>query len=87
MQSENITAVLEDGRSILIWREKVAVKYNKLPGIRYLHDFIILRSPETGSATMLVRNHCYGGPASKSTIKLNSDVSSDSSAIPCEDEN
>lgn len=72
---------------ILNWREKVAVKYSKLPGIYDLHYFIIVRSPDTGSATMLVHDHCYGGSACKSTMKLNSDVSSESSAIPCEDEN
>ena len=63
------------------------MKYSKLPGIHDLHDFIIVRSPDTGSATMLVCNNYYGGPASKSTMKLNPDVSSESSAIPCEDEN
>ena len=63
------------------------MKYSKLPEIRDLHDFIIVRSPDTGSATMLLRHHCYGGPASNSTMKLNPDVSSESSAIPCEDEN
>ena len=68
-------------------KEKVTVKYSKLPGIHDLHDFIIVRSPDTGSATMLVCNNYYGGPASKSTMKLNPDVSSESSAIPCEDEN
>ena len=86
-QSENVTVVLEDGRLIQNWREKVIVKYSKLPGICDLHDFIIVRSPDTGSATMLVHNNCYGGTASKSTMKLNPDVSSENSAIPCEDEN
>ena len=32
-QSENITAVLEEGRSIKNWRDSVALKYSKLPGI------------------------------------------------------
>ena len=86
-QSDNITAVLEDGRLIQNWRESVTVKYSKLPGIRDLYDFIIVRSPETGSATMLVREHCFGGVAQKSTMKLNSGISSESSVIPCEDEN
>ena len=86
-QSENITAVLENGRLIQNWREKVTVKYSKLPGIRDLHDFVIVRSPETGSATMLVRDYCYGGAAQKSTMKINSGVSPESSAIPDENQN
>ena len=53
-QSENVTAVLEEGRSIQNWRDPVALKYYKLPGIRNLRDFVIVRSPETGAATMLV---------------------------------
>ena len=64
-QSENITAVLENGRLIQNWREKVTIKYSKLPGIRDLHDFVMVRSPETGSATMLVRDYCYGGAGTR----------------------
>jgi len=86
-QSDNITALLENGNLILNWREKVATKYTKLPGIRERHDFIIVRSPDTGCATMLVRDHCYGGAAQKSTMKLNSDVSSETNVIPGENEN
>ena len=63
------------------------MKYSKLPGIHDLHDFIIVRSPDTGSATMLVCNNYYGRPASKSTMKLNPDMFLEISAIPCEDEN
>ena len=86
-QSENITAVLENGRLIQNWREKVTIKYSKLPGIRDLHDFVMVRSPETGSATMLVRDYCYGGAVQKSTMKINPGVSLESSVIPDEDQN
>jgi len=86
-QSDNVTAVLEEGRSIQNWRDPVALKYSKLPGIRNLHDFIIVRSPETGAATMLVRDFCHGGVSQKSTMTLNPGVSPETPAVPCETEN
>ena len=36
-------------------------KYKKLPGIRGLHDFIVVRDPASGCSLMNVRQHCYEG--------------------------
>ena len=37
------TAVVDDGRLVCNWRDKLT-KYTKLPGIRSLHDFLFVKN-------------------------------------------
>ena len=45
-------------------------KYTKLPGIRSLHDFVVVRHPVTDKAVMTVRDFSYGGPPKPPPIKV-----------------
>ena len=54
--------IVDDGSLVFPWREELAKKYSKLPGIRELHDFICVKHVQTGDALMKVCEHCYGGP-------------------------
>jgi len=83
-QPDQITAKQVKGDVIYNWRDKISAKYSKLPGIRELHDFIIVRSPDTEIATMLVREGCYGGASKKSPLKLNSDFTANTNVFPLE---
>lgn len=74
-QSDKICRVIVGGDSISNWRDKVSQKYSKLPGIRELHNFLIVRNPTTNNAMMLLREFCHGGPAKPTTLSLNSGVS------------
>ena len=83
-QPNHITAKLVKGDLIYNWREKISAKHSKLPGIRELHDFVIVTSPNTGNATMLVREGCYGGRSKKSPLTLNSGYTADINVFPLE---
>ena len=48
----------------------LSVKYTKLPGIRDLQDFIIVRNPSTNHSMMSVRRLCYSGAPQLSTIQV-----------------
>ena len=61
-QSDKISGVIVGGDSISNWHDKVSQKYSKLPGIRELHDFLIVSNPTTNNAVVLVREFCHGGP-------------------------
>ena len=76
-ESENISGVVVTGRSIRNWRDKVSEKYTKLPGIRDLHNFLVVKNPTTLNAMMLVRDFCHVGTAKPGTMKLNPEVSAD----------
>lgn len=76
-QSDTITGILINGSSVSNWREKIAQKYSKLPGIRELHDFLIVCNPSTQNAMMLTREYCHGGAAKPATMKLNNNFTSD----------
>ena len=85
-QSDTITAILINGTFISNWREKLVQKYSKLPGIRELHDFLIVRNPSTKYAMMLTRDYCHGGAAKPTTMKLNSNFTSDLNGFCATDE-
>lgn len=54
-------------------------KYTKLPGIRSLHDFVVVRRPTTGHAAVRVREFCYEGALGDAPIGVATghDVSED----------
>ena len=60
---------IEDGVSILQWREALRIKYSDLPGTRKYHDFLIARSHDQ-SVVMKVRESCYRGSFSRSPLKI-----------------
>ena len=60
-QSPDITTVIDNGNLVYPWRDRLSVKYTKLPGIRDLHDFILVRNPITNHSMMSVRKLCYSG--------------------------
>ena len=63
-----------------------STKYIKLPGIRDLHEFVVVTSPNTGNATMLVRKGCYGGTSEKSPLKLNLNYTAEFNVFPSEND-
>ena len=62
------------------------VKYTKLPGIRSLHNFLVIRHPVSNNAIMKVRKQCYKDAYTETTMKTVSGHLSTERAIPsCED--
>ena len=60
---------VENGVSILQWREVLRAKYSELPGTRKYHDFLIARSYDQ-SVVMKVRVSCCRGSFSQSPLKV-----------------
>ena len=81
-QYDKISGIIVDGDSILNWHNKVSQKYSKLPGIRELHDFLIVRNPTTNNAMMLVHEFCHEGAAKPTTLSLSCGVSSEFYCCP-----
>ena len=46
---QHADVVVDQGEIVHNWRESL-IEYTKLPGIRSLHDFVVVRSPTTGDA-------------------------------------
>ena len=61
---------IDNGEIVKQWREKLARKFTKLPSIRALHDFVIMKHILTDAVIMLVRELCYTGSFSNTTMKL-----------------
>ncbi len=51
---------IADGTMVLDWRSALT-KYAKLPGIRSLHYFVVVKNPITNEAKLRVRDDCYEG--------------------------
>lgn len=81
-QSNNISGCIVAGDSISNWRDKVSQKYSKLPGIRELHDFVIVRKPSTKNAMMLVRRFCHEGAPQPTSMSLNHGMSPEFNCFP-----
>ena len=60
---------IEDGASVLQWREALRVKYSNLSGTRKYHDFLVARSYDQ-SVLMKVRESCCSGSFSRSPLKV-----------------
>ena len=50
--------VIEEGTNIYLWRDLLGVKYSSLPGVRKLHDFLIVRL-HNETIMMKVREKIY----------------------------
>ena len=81
-RSDNICGVIVTGDSILNWRDSVSQKYSKLPGIRELHDFLIVRNPTTKNAMMFVREFCHEGAPKPTSLKVNNASSPEVNCFP-----
>lgn len=54
---------------MLTWREYLGKKYSDLPGVRKLHDFIVVKT-NTGEVVMKVRERCYTGEWNRSPLRI-----------------
>lgn len=86
-QSDTISEVMVNGNMISNWRDAVSQKYSKLPGIRVLHDFLIVRNPTSRNAMMIVRDFCHEGAPKPTTMTLNSGTTSEFNCFPTPKEN
>ena len=73
--------IIDDGRIVRTWREKVGGKYSNLPGIRDLYDFVAIAVP-LNKIVMKVREKCYSGALCDSPTKVKKDFVSTDSCIP-----
>jgi hypothetical protein len=63
------TASIATGSSIFDWRSAMAKKYSDLPGVRKMHDFLIVRSIND-RVVMKVRASCHSGNAIESPLRV-----------------
>ena len=63
-----------DGTIVRQWREKFGRKFTKLPGIRALHDFVIVKHILSGDVIMRVRQLCYTGSFESTKMRLAQEV-------------
>ena len=63
------TVVVNHGRIVRTWRERVGEKYTNLPGIRDLHDFVCVVTSPSG-VLMKVRQKCYTGTLKDTPTKV-----------------
>ena len=68
LRHEKVT--IDNGEIVKQWRERLARKFTKLPSIRALHDFVIMKHILTDAVIMRVRELCYTGSFSNTTMKL-----------------
>ena len=73
--------VVDQGEIVHKWRDSL-IKYTKLPGIRSLHDFVMVRSPTTGDAATRVRDYCYEGALREAPIGIAAGHSASEDAFP-----
>ena len=63
------TGCIEDGSHIFDWRSAMAKKYSDLPGVRKIHDFLIVRSIN-GQVVMKLRTSCHSGIPLESPLRI-----------------
>lgn len=64
------------------WRGKLGAKYSKLPGIRSLHDFVVIRNISTNDLIVPVRELCYTGTFNSNKVKVLAGACLEGDAIP-----
>ena len=67
--SPSALTVVEDGDNVLTWRDTLGGKYSDLPGVRKLHDFLIVKGYD-GHVVMKVREKCFTGDWRESPLRL-----------------
>ena len=83
--SQHADVVVEDGTVVCDWRTTL-LKYTKLPGIRSLHDFIIMKNSATGKVVCKVRKLCNCGPFTNASIGIQKGRTVEEIAIPNEED-
>ena len=63
----NVT--IDDGEIVHHWRANLS-KYSEMPGIRSLHDIVIVRSVATAKVVCKTQSLCYEGSFSNATIPV-----------------
>ena len=66
---KSATTYIEQGERVHTWRNSVGKKYSDLPGVRKLHDFLVVKTHD-GRVVMKVREHCYGGDWKESPLHV-----------------
>lgn len=67
--SPSASTSVEDGINVLTWRDTLGSKYSDLPGVRKLHDFLIVKGYD-GQVVMKVREKCFTGEWKRSPLRL-----------------
>ena len=62
------TAYLEDGANVTTWRKALEKKYSDLPGVRKIHNFLIVRTGD--DVVMKVRSSCHTGTLDNSSLRI-----------------
>ena len=57
---QSVTTFITDGEQVLTWRDSLGDKYSDLPGVRKLHDFLVVKA-HNGDVVMKVRENCFTG--------------------------
>ena len=63
---------IEKGDMVHTWRDSITQKYSDLPGVRKYHDFLIVKSHDSG-VVMKVRENCFSGSWSESPLHADAD--------------
>ena len=58
--SQCATTYIDNGESVHTWRDHLVQKYSDLPGVRKLHDFLVVKTHDS-QVRMKVREWCYRG--------------------------
>lgn len=81
VMEQHATVVFDNGRIVRAWRETVTNKYSNLPGIRELHNFLVMRNNDQGAA-MKVRDSCYTGLLKNTPMKIAKEMNASDRALP-----
>ena len=65
--SKYASVTVDDGKLVRTWCLLLSDKYTNLPGIRSLHDFLIVKHPIT---MMKVRKNCFEGRFEDTPIRV-----------------
>lgn len=74
--AQSATSFIEKGDTVLTWREFLGQKYSDRPGVRKLHDFLVVKA-HNGEVVMKVCQQCFTGEWKKSPLKVVSAAVSD----------
>ena len=66
---QNATTFIEDGQQVFTWRESLGDKYSDLPGVRKLHDFLVVKA-HSGNVVMKVRENCFASEWKDSPLRV-----------------
>ena len=69
VMQQHASVVFDSGHIVHSWRDKVTKRYNNLPGIRGLRDFLALQNAGANAVTK-VRNSCYSGVIRDTPMKV-----------------